>query len=1268
MKHRNNTNNLNPTITSGGSIGISSSGSRKSFKVNVPKPVNLPISSSTAVNTNITSGSSFNGTPNTVSTGSAASSGMSNALSMSSNVSNTSNTTSNAWASKPFPLLQSNTSESSQQYTDPSIPHQIETKVVNTPLSLPVRSTRTPVISSPARNDDNDDDDDEIITSNHKGSSTTTTSATTPSDSEHRSDKKSTPQMLPGDSNWSEISDDDEIYDKELEELIEKENKSSTPPVKSKKQKYLEKKKLLREQERLNAEKQTTSVTSTPKSDSESSIKATITSPSVHNVSPPPSPPSFSTEPQHQKFFSQSPPQQNNPPPSSIPLSQSFPPMASTAVTPSETTPVEANTHKPNTVPSFFSTTRPSNTTQPSRNSHPTGGSTSHTVSHQPQASPRKDIPKEEIIKSILEQEVIMNEAAERRRKEKMEEEERLERERKEKAQAKLLELERKLQAKKVLQQPAETESQNPTVTSNANETQPQPLSPQPHHQQYGEVKILKSNRANQQHGRGGSSLRQQRNTTDTSSSTNQNSSGTQEKQPPTNPTELDNNWRDSTIKVPNAFVESFQKSKKSEIEHTVPPRDKHHEGEVTRHPNVGRGSYGNREANRGGNTRGRGNYHNVNGQQPRNNRNKQNVVNVTSQNETQNENVEKSNQFATLDLSNVLKNNINPNEAKISFGLFADDSKPATTLSHGNAIQQQSAPLSHQNENHQGDLTPSQVNVENTLQDNSNGKPFKQRRERPYSQSGGHKPSHSHHHHSHSGYSNRRNSEDTSSISFKKVQDSNTLTDNQNNKDTQQSHSNGEAHHLPSTAISNMAQESTSQPSPNVNHSDSRPSSSRNPRDYSKRGQNTHHSNNPHHHPTSRNYNNQTNNGQHNYEKPHSNRPRDSNSRDQIKHLLSQHYKELQVFGSSCKAYRRFLSRFKGCPFQLYTHHIDLRWNETMKTWKHKLKEHESYGFVLNESLSFLRSIPDHPFLGHLLDLKKFISSMQEKFRLALDCAFRKYRILHEWIANFQSNVKTLTKKHDDKHHSRVDFKQHECCNVVPYSIGQRTRIRKECFDQIKASEYLIQLKNQIDEDIRRFVARFGGNNTIGEHPPLPLKMNFKECKLEDDSHLNRIDNSYDRKEHRKSCVRVQPERTSISDKRVHIKQQALESKRSSNFTTEHNHECPPAHVRRCEFHEMPDRQLEKDLHDTMPYVLFSIPASSVNTDDRFRSHNANMTKRKRLEKLGKFDFSDVISMQQYKNLVQDVQDGDDVLNGTKIPARKKIPSQHAGQRSSKS
>ncbi|KAF0985203.1 hypothetical protein FDP41_000242 [Naegleria fowleri] len=348
----------------------------------------------------------------------------------------------------------------------------------------------------------------------------------------------------------------------------------------------------------------------------------------------------------------------------------------------------------------------------------------------------------------------------------------------------------------------------------------------------------------------------------------------------------------------------------------------------------------------------------------------------------------------------------------------------------------------------------------------------------------------------------------------------------------------------------------------------------------------------------------------------------------DQIKQLLSQHYKELSVFGSSCKAYRRFLSKFKGCPFQLYSLHINLRWNETMKTWSNKLKEHESYGFVLNESMSFLRSIPDHTFLRHLHHLKQFLSNMQEKFRHALDSAFRNYRKLHQWIAEFQCKLKSMTK-----------------C--------QRTRIRKNSFDQDQAAECLIQLKHQIDDDIRKFVARFGGH-TIVEYTPLPIKVTFKETKFVDNTHLNRLEDPSSKKEHKKSCVRVEAEKTCSSEKRVKIKQTSLPS--TSQTTNKSNSDHPSEFVRRSEFHEMPDKQLEKDLHDTTPYVLFSIPSSSIDTDERFRSHNANMTRRKKLEKLDKFDFGDVISMRHYKNLVHDVHDGDDILNELKYQQEKRF------------
>lgn len=128
-----------------------------------------------------------------------------------------------------------------------------------------------------------------------------------------------------------------------------------------------------------------------------------------------------------------------------------------------------------------------------------------------------------------------------------------------------------------------------------------------------------------------------------------------------------------------------------------------------------------------------------------------------------------------------------------------------------------------------------------------------------------------------------------------------------------------------------------------------------------------------------------------------------------QIKQLLTQHLKELRVFGSSCKAYRRFLTRFKGCPFQLFSLHISLRWNETIKAWHNQLKEHESYCFVLNEAIAFMRSLPKHSLFSEFHELKRFNTEIGANLRLALDYAFEKYRKLHAFIASFMSKIKNL-------------------------------------------------------------------------------------------------------------------------------------------------------------------------------------------------------------------------------------------------------------------
>ena len=129
-----------------------------------------------------------------------------------------------------------------------------------------------------------------------------------------------------------------------------------------------------------------------------------------------------------------------------------------------------------------------------------------------------------------------------------------------------------------------------------------------------------------------------------------------------------------------------------------------------------------------------------------------------------------------------------------------------------------------------------------------------------------------------------------------------------------------------------------------------------------------------------------------------------------QIKELLTQHLKELKVFGSSCKTYRTFLTRFKGCPFQLYSLHISLRWNETIKAWHNQLREHESYCFVLNESVAFMKSLPNHSYFKDFQDLARFNNETGTKLRMALDYAFEKYRKLHAYVTNFISKIKNLS------------------------------------------------------------------------------------------------------------------------------------------------------------------------------------------------------------------------------------------------------------------
>ena len=128
-----------------------------------------------------------------------------------------------------------------------------------------------------------------------------------------------------------------------------------------------------------------------------------------------------------------------------------------------------------------------------------------------------------------------------------------------------------------------------------------------------------------------------------------------------------------------------------------------------------------------------------------------------------------------------------------------------------------------------------------------------------------------------------------------------------------------------------------------------------------------------------------------------------------QVQQTLEQHLKELKAFGSSCKAYRRFLNRYTGCPYQLYSLHISSRWKESVEAWHRILKEHESYSFVLNEANAHLKVIPNHSFFSDFHRLLKFITNVGMKFRTSLDYAFSKYRKLHKWISEFSEKMKHL-------------------------------------------------------------------------------------------------------------------------------------------------------------------------------------------------------------------------------------------------------------------
>ena len=235
---------------------------------------------------------------------------------------------------------------------------------------------------------------------------------------------------------------------------------------------------------------------------------------------------------------------------------------------------------------------------------------------------------------------------------------------------------------------------------------------------------------------------------------------------------------------------------------------------------------------------------------------------------------------------------------------------------------------------------------------------------------------------------------------------------------------------------------------------------------------------------------------------------------------------------------------------------------------------------------------------------------------------------------------------EHDDKHHKKIDIEmRHQFIYVVPYEIGQKARIPKNTFDQDKAAAYLIELKRQLDNTIRKFVGK------QGIHPPettLPVQVSFTEKKglFLDHTHINRLEDREKKKESRRNCTRVELTKTTSNEKPTRTIETREPTHYESFYSEPKSFEPPSRFVRKSEFHEMTDKKLERENADINPYVLWSFPTSTFFTDERFQSHNENMTKRKKMEKLGKFDYNDVISMRHYKSMVQDVEDGDDIIH----------------------
>jgi len=252
---------------------------------------------------------------------------------------------------------------------------------------------------------------------------------------------------------------------------------------------------------------------------------------------------------------------------------------------------------------------------------------------------------------------------------------------------------------------------------------------------------------------------------------------------------------------------------------------------------------------------------------------------------------------------------------------------------------------------------------------------------------------------------------------------------------------------------------------------------------------------------------------------------------------------------------------------------------------------------------------------------------------------------------------------QHEDRLHRAldVDLRKH-FIYIVPYEIGQKARIPKNTFDHVQATKYLVDLKKEIDNNLVEYVGKYGARPSDAIQP---IKINYKEKKepFMDHTHLNQVDADEQVREYRKGCVRVPMDKTKSTDKPTRLVTVPTISPR---FLCEKpaKKEVPTEFTRKTEFHEMADPNLEIELENTKPYIMWSFPSSSYCTDQRFRHHNRNMIQRKQFEKLGKFDMDGIVSMNHYKCMVRDAADGDDITAELEYQKEKRFCMNNGGVR----